>query len=555
MSKKKLAGIIVGGIIAIIVIAAIAAPTPTYTLSVSVNLPQAGSVSPSGGEYESGEQVTLTAMPASGYTFDYWEDMASSSSNTVSSNTFTITMNAHKAITAHFKVVEPDLTVHFIDVGQGDSILLDLGDIEVLIDGGDKSPGVVSYIDDYVDGSLEVMVATHPHADHIGGLIAVLDAFEVEFISLNGDTSTSQTYSQFMSAVNSEGAEISVRRRGWVFVVGGDVVNSLTFNVLHPVNLSDTINNNSIVLSLSYGQVDFLFTGDAEQEAEASMLTEGIVPDVEILKVGHHGSETASSLQFLQVAKPECAIYMAGEGNSYGHPHEETIVNLCEVGAEIYGTDIHGTIVITTDGETYNVLPSNNVPPVVCPTTMTHDLTINVDGQGTTNPSVGTYEYDSGTQVTITASPASGWGFDHWSGDTSGTSSTVVITMDSDKDVTAYFEEETSIGSDVQITYIFYDGDVPYTESDEYVEITNLGDTSQDLEGWVLKDISEGYPSFTFPSYVLAPGAKIRVYTNEIHSEWGGFSFGYGSAIWNNADPDWAALYNAQLQEVSRKSY
>jgi competence protein ComEC len=264
---------------------------------------------------------------------------------------------------------------------------------------------------------------------------------------------------------------------------------SLTFNVLHPANLSGSTNDNSIVLSLSYGQIDFLFTGDAEQSAEASMLVQSIVPipDVEILKVGHHGSSTASSIQFLQVIRPECAIYMAGLGNSYGHPHEEAIANLCQVGAEIYGTDIHGTVVITTDGVTYDVLPANDIPPVVC--------------SAATN------------------------------------------------------EEETSSGGHIQITRIFYDGIVYRTESDEYVEITNLGDTPQDLEDWVLIDISEGYPSFTFPSYVLAPGAKIRVYTNEIHSEWGGFSFGYGKAVWNNSSPDTAVLRNAQGQEVSRRSY
>jgi hypothetical protein len=322
--------------------------------------------------------------------------------------------------------------------------------------------------------------------------------------------------------------------------------------VLNPVNLSGTPNNNSIVLSLSYGQVDFLFTGDAEQEAEASMLTEGVVPDVEVLKVGHHGSRTASSIQFLQVAKPKYAIYMAGEGNSYGHPHQETITNLCEVGAEIYGTDIHGTIIITRDGATYNVQPTNNVPPVVCPNDTTHDLTISVNGQGTTNPSPGTHQYDDGIQATITASPASGWAFDYWGGDASGTSPTVVITIDSNKDVTAYFKPKPG---NVQITYIFYDGLVYRTESDEYVEITNLGSESQDLAGWVLRDISEGYPSFTFPSYILAPGAKIRVYTNEIHPEWGGFSFGFGKAVWSNSSPDTAALFNAQGQKVSEKSY
>jgi len=244
--------------------------------------------------------------------------------------------------------------------------LIDLGETEILIDGGDISPGVVNYLSSYIDGALEVMVATHSHTDHIGGLIGVLNAFEVDEVWLNGDTSTSGTYSQFISAVNSEGAEVHVAIRGDTIQAG-----NLTFDVLNPVNLSGTTNDNSIVLSLSYGQVDFLFDGDAEQEAEASMLAAGIVPDVEILKVGHHGSRTASSVQFLQVSKPECAIYMAGQGNSYGHPHQETITNLCEIGAEIYGTDIHGNIVVTTDGVTYNVLPSNNVPPVVCPPSST----------------------------------------------------------------------------------------------------------------------------------------------------------------------------------------
>ena len=107
----------------------------------------------------------------------------------------------------------------------------------------------------------------------------------------------------------------------------------------------------------------------------------------------------------------------------------------------------------------------------------------------------------------------------------------------------------------VQVTHIFYDGLVPRVESDEYVEITNLGDQPQDLAGWVLKDVSEGYPSFTFPSYILAPGKSIRVYTNEYHPEWGGFSFEYSRAIWNNSEPDVAVLYNSHGNEVSRKSY
>jgi competence protein ComEC len=206
------------------------------------------------------------------------------------------------------------------DVGQGDAILIDLQEIEVLIDGGDRSHGVVSYLKSYVDGPLELMIATHPHADHIGGLIDVLAAFEVEEVWHNGDTATSKTYSDFMSTVKAETTQVVQAVRGHSIEVDG-----LILKVLHPVDLNDSTNNNSIVLYLAHGQIDFLFTGDAEREAEGTMLIKSDmpVPDVEILKVGHHGSRTASSADFLAVTTPEVAIYIAGEGNTYGHPHEE----------------------------------------------------------------------------------------------------------------------------------------------------------------------------------------------------------------------------------------
>ena len=244
-----------------------------------------------------------------------------------------------------------ELKVHFIDVEQGDSILIDLGETEILIDGGGKSPGVIAYLNDYVDGAIEVMVATHPHADHIGGLIAVLDSFEIEEIWLNGDTSTSKTYQEFMNRVDTEGASIKEALRGQSIVVDG-----LTMPILHPVKpLLDDANNNSIVLRLSYGGINFLFTGDAEKEAEASILESGSTVQADILKVGHHCSKTSTSAQFLDAVKPNGAVYMAGEGNKYGHPHEETIQALRDVDAEIYGTDIHGTIIVTTDGEKYDL--------------------------------------------------------------------------------------------------------------------------------------------------------------------------------------------------------
>ena len=113
-----------------------------------------------------------------------------------------------------------NLHVHFIDVGQGDAILVDLGDTEVLIDGGDRSPGITTYLEDYVKGNIEAMIATHPHADHIGGLIEVLDDFAVDEIWLNGDTSTSKTYSDFMTRVNAEGSEVEEARIGDTIVAG-----------------------------------------------------------------------------------------------------------------------------------------------------------------------------------------------------------------------------------------------------------------------------------------------------------------------------------------------
>jgi len=246
------------------------------------------------------------------------------------------------------------LQVHFIDVGQGDSILIDFGKNEVLIDGGEESSGVENYINSYVEGPLEVMVATHPHTDHIGGLIKVLDNFQVKEIWLNGDTSNSKTYQQFIAAVDSESTNVYKAKEGGVISL-----DSLNFTILNPPSIlfSDT-NNNSIVLRLKYGNTTFLFAGDAEQEAEADMLVAGNTLQAQILKAGHHCSRTSSSKSFLEKVKPKEAICMVGKNNKYGHPNQETLANLKEVGANIYRTDINGTIIVATDGKNYKIKTS-----------------------------------------------------------------------------------------------------------------------------------------------------------------------------------------------------
>lgn len=245
------------------------------------------------------------------------------------------------------------IQVHYIDVGQGDSILIDWGQTEILIDGG-RYHESLNYVQNHIDGHLEALVATHPDADHIGGLGDVLDHFTVEQIWLNTDTSDSQTYTDFMDEVNAEMATVHYAKRGDKITIS-----NITFEVLHPtMSLGSDTNDNSIVLSLSFGEIDFLFTGDAGALPESSMLLADLIGDVDILKLSHHGSKYATTADFLDAAKPEVAIISVGN-NSYGHPAPETIARLTSADATIYRTDINGTIVVATDGLTYTVKVAN----------------------------------------------------------------------------------------------------------------------------------------------------------------------------------------------------
>jgi competence protein ComEC len=345
------------------------------------------------------------------------------------------------------------LTVHFIDVGQGDAILIDHDTNELLIDGG-RWGHCIDYLDEHVDDDLEIMVATHPNADHIGGLVNVLEVFNVQEVWHNTHVADTKTYETFMADMLSENAKIHEGDRGDQITLS-----DLTFEVLHPtMPLASNRNENSIVLSLSFGQVDFLFTGDIEHDAETNLVDNGLIQDIEILKVSHHGSKHCSCSQFLAEAQPEVAIYSAGANNPYGHPAPEAMSRLEDTGAKIYGTDVNGTVIVTTDGTTWEV----NVEKAV---------------QG--------------------EEPEE----------------------ESEPEPTDQSDQEPEAGEGVCITKIYYDGQVPRVESDEYVEITNLGDETVNLEGWMLKDITDGSPSFTFPEYELDPGESIRVYTNEVHPD------------------------------------
>lgn len=249
-------------------------------------------------------------------------------------------------------VATGDLKVHFIDVGQGDTILIQAPDgSTALIDGGESGSGALQYLQSQGVEHLDLMVATHPHADHIGGLAEVLGAIAVAKVVTNGDPHTTATYEHFLDAIANAKAQYIEVRRGDPLALGG-----LTLSVLSPPapGAFGDLNQDSVMLSLQYGQMTFLFMGDAGKEAEAGILGSGLPVGATILKVGHHGSSSASSPAFLGAVRPQVAVYSAGLGNDYGHPHKETLLALAAVGAQVYGTDVNGTVVVTSDGNTYS---------------------------------------------------------------------------------------------------------------------------------------------------------------------------------------------------------
>jgi competence protein ComEC len=254
----------------------------------------------------------------------------------------------------------PAFTVHFMDVGQGDAILIERGDTDILVDGGSTSANVLAYLQGQGVADIDLLVATHPHADHIGGLPAILAQYHVSEVWVNGDTSTSQTYQDFAAAVAAEGATVREVTRGYSTQIDG-----LDIAVLNPSQLTDDPNEDSVVFRLTCGKVSVLLTGDATSDSEAGMLATGLTLDSDVLKVGHHGSNTSTSDAFLTAVTPEDAVISVGAGNTYGHPHQQTLDRLAAHGVTVYRTDEDGTVTLTSDCNTYSITTSG---PAVTPT-------------------------------------------------------------------------------------------------------------------------------------------------------------------------------------------
>ncbi len=243
------------------------------------------------------------------------------------------------------------ISVHFIDVGQGDCAVVQTPDGNLLIDAGttDSAQAIRRYVDDLGIAEFAYAIFTHPHADHIGSAAALLDAYRFDCVILPNAVSTSKTFERLLDAIEKENCEVIEGKAGVSLALG-----ELTIDLLAPVTEHDDLNNMSAVAMLTYGGGTFLFTGDAEALSEAEIL-EKYSPDCDVLKVGHHGSSTSSSEAFLRAASPEIAVISVGEGNSYGHPHTSVVTRLEDCGAAIYRTDLCGNITVSFDGQTYTV--------------------------------------------------------------------------------------------------------------------------------------------------------------------------------------------------------
>lgn len=246
------------------------------------------------------------------------------------------------------------LLIKYFDVGQGDSELIMLPDKKtILIDGGDVGTGddLVELIKDEGLEKIDYVVATHPHADHIGGLDDVLNNFPVDTFLMpyipEKDVPTTKVYENLLDAAFDNGCEI-VKAEAGVTVLEGDDYNAVC---LSPVNEeNDGLNNYSVVIKLTYKDTAYIFTGDAEYEAETEILKTADNLTADVLKVGHHGSYTATSQDFLKAVNPKYAVISVGVDNKYDHPHDVTLSKL-NGRCEIYRTDKMGTIALQSDGK------------------------------------------------------------------------------------------------------------------------------------------------------------------------------------------------------------
>jgi competence protein ComEC len=259
--------------------------------------------------------------------------------------------------TSQENIIDDTLGVHFLDVGQADSIFIELPNKQtMLIDAGNNTDDkfVVDYIKDLYYDRIDYIVGTHPHEDHIGGLDTVINTFEIQNVYMPKVEHTTKTFKDVLLAVKNKNLKIKTAKAGVNIIDNND----LQIDIIAPVsNEYEDLNNYSAVVKIAYKDNTFLFMGDAEKISE-----EEITADVkaDVIKIGHHGSHTSTSEEFLKRVSPTYAVITVGKDNDYGHPHVETINLLNKSNIKVFRTDLSGTVTIKSDGHSINVEQSYN---------------------------------------------------------------------------------------------------------------------------------------------------------------------------------------------------
>ncbi|GAA0180865.1 hypothetical protein SH2C18_34840 [Clostridium sediminicola] len=414
------------------------------------------------------------------------------SNDIVSENTSEVD-NESKGTKISETVVDSDdnlsgnLKVHYIDVGQGDAILIQCEDKYMLIDAGknDKAEVVKEYLkSQYVD-KLEYVIATHPHEDHIGGIDVVIDNFDIGKVIMPKVTATTRTYKDVINSIKNKNLKITVPKVGTSYSLGDS-----TWEIVAP-NASDyeDTNNYSVCIKLTFDNNSFLFTGDAEDVSEKDMINNGIDLSADVLKLGHHGSRSSTTEEFLAAVKPKYAIVSAGRMNDYGHPHKKVINRLESDGIPVYRTDECSTIIAISDGEniTFNCNPGSYL-----------------SGNDSENNNFNTDSNNDSNLGNMNQ------------------------------------EENSSTNSNSGIEIIDID------KVKEIVTIKNNSDKDVNLEGWTLVSVT-GNQKYDFEDYIIKAGDSITVASGKADGDikWS------KSYVWNNESEDEGQLINSKGMIVS----
>lgn len=258
--------------------------------------------------------------------------------------------------TDSFENISDNLKISYLDVGQADAILVENNDEAMLIDAGNNEDGklLVKYFNEQNITNFKYVIGTHPHEDHIGGLDDVINNFNIETIYMPDVITTSKTFMDVLDAIENNNMTYKVPKIEEEFYLG-----DAKFKVLYTGVDETDLNNTSIVLRLDFGNTSFLFTGDATEVTEKKLLKSNSKIDVDVLKVGHHGSKYSTTMEFLNKVSPKYAVISVGIENSYNHPESIVLNRLNNSNVDVYRTDLDGTIIITSDGYSINITNYN----------------------------------------------------------------------------------------------------------------------------------------------------------------------------------------------------